>query len=148
MNNDLYNMIFKRKSFHLFRNIGNEHITDIELDEIKNEFNNFVPLVEDIRVKMKIVKNLQNYDRGQEYSILFYSEKKDNYLQNIGYIGEQIEEYNNSIFWSFDLGKYRKANWWVKTASTSIKDKITIRTANTMRKLLEIGKDKVLMIYE
>lgn len=140
MNNDLYNMIFKRKSFHLFRNIGNEHITDIELDEIKNEFNNFVPLVEDIRVKMKIVKNLQNYDRGQEYSILFYSEKKDNYLQNIGYIGEQIEEYNNSIFWSFDLGKYRKANWWVKTASTSIKDKITIRTANTMRKLLEIGK--------
>lgn len=133
-------MIFKRKSFHLFRNIGNEHITDIELDEIKNEFNNFVPLVEDIRVKMKIVKNLQNYDRGQEYSILFYSEKKDNYLQNIGYIGEQIEEYNNSIFWSFDLGKYRKANWWVKTASTSIKDKITIRTANTMRKLLEIGK--------
>ncbi len=140
MNNDLYNMIFKRKSFHLFRNIGNEHITDIELDEIKNEFNNFVPLVEDIRVKMKIVKNLQNYDRGQEYSILFYSEKKDNYLQNIGYIGEQIEEYNNSIFWSFDLGNYRKANWWVKTASTSIKDKITIRTANTMRKLLEIGK--------
>ena len=140
MNNDLYNMIFKRKSFHLFRNIGNEHITDIELDEIKNEFNNFVPLVEDIRVKMKIVKNLQNYDRGQEYSILFYSEKKDNYLQNIGYIGEQIEEYNNYIFWSFDLGNYRKANWWVKTASTSIKDKITIRTANTMRKLLEIGK--------
>ena len=116
MNNDLYNMIFKRKSFHLFRNIGNEHIIDIELDEIKNEFNNFVPLVEDIRVKMKIVKNLQNYDRGQEYSILFYSEKKDNYLQNIGYIGEQIEEYNNSIFWSFDLGNYRKANWWVKTA--------------------------------
>ena len=27
MNNDLYNMIFKRKSFHLFRNIGDEHIT-------------------------------------------------------------------------------------------------------------------------
>ena len=51
-----------------------------------------------------------------------------------------MEEYNNSIFWSFDLGNYRKANWWVKTASTSIKDKITIRTANTMRKLLEIGK--------
>ena len=53
MNNDLYNMIFKRKSFHLFRNIGNEHITDIELDEIKNEFNNFVPLVDDIKVRKK-----------------------------------------------------------------------------------------------
>ena len=108
MNNDLYNMIFKRKSFHLFRNIGNEHITDIELDEIKNEFNNFVPLVEDIRVKMKIVKNLQNYDRGQEYSILFYSEKKDNYLQNIGYIGEQLDLYlvskNIGTLW-FGIGR-------------------------------------------
>lgn len=51
---------------------------------------------------------------------------------------EQIEEYNNCIFWSFELKNYRKSNWWVKTASTDIKDKITIRTANTMRKILEI----------
>ena len=51
---------------------------------------------------------------------------------------EQIEEYNNCIFWSFDLNNYRKSNWLVKTASTDIKDKITIRTANTMRKILEI----------
>lgn len=51
---------------------------------------------------------------------------------------EQIEEYNNCIFWSFDLKNCRKSNWWVKTASNDIKDKITIRTANTMRKILEI----------
>lgn len=51
---------------------------------------------------------------------------------------EQIEEYNNCIFWSFDLKNCRKSNWWVKTASTDIKDKITIRTANTMKKILEI----------
>lgn len=51
---------------------------------------------------------------------------------------EQIEEYNNCIFWSFDLKNYRKSNWWVKTASTDIKNKITIRTANTMKKILEI----------
>lgn len=53
---------------------------------------------------------------------------------------EKIKEYNNSIFWSFDLNNYRKSNWWVKTASTEIKDKITIRTANTMKKVLEICK--------
>ena len=51
---------------------------------------------------------------------------------------EQIEEYNNCIFWSFDLNNYRKSNWCVKTTSTDIKDKITIRTTNTMRKILEI----------
>ena len=53
---------------------------------------------------------------------------------------EKIKEYNNSIFWSYDLKKYRKSNWWVKTASADIKDKITIRTANTMKKILELCK--------
>ena len=35
MNNNLYDMIFKRKSFHLFRNIGNEHITGEEQKDIE-----------------------------------------------------------------------------------------------------------------
>jgi len=108
MNDNLYNMIFKRKSFHLFRNIGNEHITDDELKSIENEFNNFRPLVENIKVKMKIVKNSTTCRRGQEYCILLYSEKKDNYLQNIGYIGEQLDLYlvskNIGTLW-FGIGK-------------------------------------------
>ena len=53
---------------------------------------------------------------------------------------EKIKKYNNSIFWSYDLKNYRKSNWWSKTASTNISDKITIRTANTMKKILEICK--------
>ncbi len=53
---------------------------------------------------------------------------------------EKIMEYNNFIYWSFDLKNYRKANWWVKTASTSIKDKITIKMVNTISKLLELCK--------
>ena len=93
MNNKLYDMIFKRKSFHLFRNIGNENISDEEIKDIENEFNNFKPLVQDIKVKMKIVKDFTTCKRGQEYCILLYSEKKDNYLQNIGYIGEQLDLY-------------------------------------------------------
>lgn len=51
---------------------------------------------------------------------------------------EKIQEYNNIIFWSYKLKEYKKTNWWTKTASTSISDKITIRTANTMRKVLEL----------
>ena len=53
---------------------------------------------------------------------------------------EKIKELNNYIFWSFNLKNYRKSNWWVKTASTDIKDKITIRTSNTVKKLIEISK--------
>ena len=51
---------------------------------------------------------------------------------------EQIQAYGNCIFWSFDLNDYRKSVWWSKTASGEIKDKMTIRTANTMRKVLSL----------
>ena len=54
---------------------------------------------------------------------------------------EKIKDYNNSIFWSYDLKNYRKSNWWSKTASINIKDKITIRTANTMKKILELYEE-------
>mgnify|MGYP004535804247 FL=1 len=76
MDNHLYDMIFKRKSFHLFRNIGSEKITEEELKDIENKFINITPLVKDIKVKMKIVKDSTTCRRGQEYSILLYSEKK------------------------------------------------------------------------
>ena len=108
MDEKLYEMIFKRKSFHLFRNIGNEHITDNELKDIKEQFAKFTPLVDDIEVKIEIAKDSTTCKRGQEYCILFYSEKKDNYLQNIGYLGEQLDLYlvskNIGTLW-FGIGK-------------------------------------------
>ncbi len=107
----LYDMIFKRKSFHLFRNVGNEKITEEELSDIENKFNELKPLVDDIKVKIKIVKNSTTCMRGQEYCILFYSEKKDNYLQNIGYLGEQLDLYlvskNIGTLW-FGIGKVKE----------------------------------------
>ena len=51
---------------------------------------------------------------------------------------EQICICNNSIFWSFDRKNYSKANWWKKTASSGIGEMITIRTANTVRKIVEM----------
>jgi len=53
---------------------------------------------------------------------------------------DKLQEYKNHIFWSFDLKNYRKSNWWIKTASSSIKDQITIRTANTIKKIFELCK--------
>lgn len=79
MHDKLYDMIFKRKSFHLFRNIGNEHITEEELKDIEEEFNKLKPLVAGINV-----------------------------LQNIGYLGEQLDLYlvskNIGTLW-FGIGK-------------------------------------------
>jgi len=104
---NLYQMIFKRKSFHLFRNIGKEHITEDEIKEIENVFATLKPLEDDIKVKIKTSKDT-TCRRGQEYCILFYSEKKENYLQNIGYLGEQLDLYlvskNIGTLW-FGIGK-------------------------------------------
>lgn len=97
----LYPNIFKRKSFHLFRDNKTKyyykkdyHIENEELDNIYNYFNQVKPLIADIKVAIKIVKEEEtNCKRGAEYCILLYSEKKPNYLQNIGYIGEQLDLY-------------------------------------------------------
>lgn len=59
----------------------------------------------------------------------------------LGQLKPEIEtaaEYANSIFWSFDLDNYRKSDWWVRSASMDIRDRITIRTANTVKKVLEV----------
>lgn len=50
---------------------------------------------------------------------------------------ERIEGFDNGIFWAFDLKDYQKANWWKKTAEPGVNRTLTIRTANTIRKLLE-----------
>lgn len=51
---------------------------------------------------------------------------------------EQIYIYKNVIFWSFDRKKYAKANWWKKTATIGIGEMITIRTANTLKKIVVV----------
>ena len=48
---------------------------------------------------------------------------------------ETIQAYEDVIFWTFDRKLYQKCNWWKKTASAGIAEKLTIRTANTVRKM-------------
>ena len=48
---------------------------------------------------------------------------------------EQVHPYKNAIFWSFSRKNYQKTNWWSKTASAKVSQKITVRTANTVRKI-------------
>ena len=107
MDKALYPMIFKRKSFHLFRET--EHINQAEIEQIEVQYKTFTPLVHDIQTAIRIVPTEKTTcKRGQEYCILLYSEHKDNYLQNVGYIGEQLDLYLASLgigaLW-FGIGK-------------------------------------------
>lgn len=51
---------------------------------------------------------------------------------------EKIYHYKNVIFWSFSRKDYQKANWWSKTANSKVSNEITIRTANTVRKIVNM----------
>ena len=115
MNQELYPMIFKRKSFHLFRNVGPEQIAPEELREIEAAYTGFGPLYPDIRTAIRIVPAKQAaFKRDAEYCILIYSEKKENYLMNAGYLGEQLDLYLVSrgigTLW-FGIGKPDMARW-------------------------------------
>ena len=111
----LYQMIFKRKSFHLFRNIGDEKLSSKELEDIMTTYKQLTPLCPDIKTCIKIVPAAETTcKRGQEFCILLYSEKKDNYLQNIGYLGQQLDLYlvskNIGTLW-FGIGKTREPSY-------------------------------------
>ena len=92
MDANLYPAVFKRKSFHLFRGVGSERLTETELAEIRSAYESFERLYPGIRTAIRIVPAGQvNFKHDAEYCVMLYSEKKDNWLMNAGYIGEQLD---------------------------------------------------------
>lgn len=49
---------------------------------------------------------------------------------------EKVHNYKSTVFWSFSRNDYQKTNWWSKIASANVSSKITIRTTNTVRKVV------------
>lgn len=132
---------------------SNQRIMQDICSIIKNKFNLEIPVF--IMTSSELEDVLNNNPSWWEtnnkeiYDNLIFIIPPTKYKEIYDAIGEpkseieKIKEYNNFIFWSYDLKNYRKSNWWVKTASTDIRNKITIRTANTMRKVLGICKRKI-----
>ena len=90
MDANLYDQIFKRKSFHFFR--GREKMTAADLEKTERIIASAKPLYPDVATKIVVVPESEtSCRRGAEYCILIYSEKKEDYLRNAGYIGEQID---------------------------------------------------------
>ena len=136
INKELYNMIFKRKSFHLFRNIENSNISANDIERIVAAYETLIPLYSNIKTAIRIVPaNETTCKRGQQFCILLYSEKKDNYLQNIGYLGEQLDLYlvsqNIGTLW-FGIGKtdeptFRGLDFVIMIAMSKIDDEKKFR---------------------
>ena len=104
---DYYKQIFKRKSFHIFKDT--DTLTGDEIKKLKDFIKTVKPLNAEIKTEIYIVPESETTcKRGGQYCILFYSETKDEYLRNIGYMGEQIDLYLASqdigALW-FGIGK-------------------------------------------
>ena len=55
LNDVFYEMIFRRKSFHIFRNVGNESISIDELNDMQSAYSDFTPLNPGIKTAIRIV---------------------------------------------------------------------------------------------
>ena len=84
-----YQMIFKRKSFHRFT--GTKFLSEEVMKELQNQTKELRPLVNHIQTEFRIVPREQTTCTRGEYCILIYSEVKEYYLLNIGYMAQQLD---------------------------------------------------------
>lgn len=109
---DYYKMIFKRKSFHIFEQ--KYVFSPQEIEDIMAYTKTVSPLIPGIKVAFRIIPREETNCKRGEYCLLIYSEAKDNYLENAGYMGEQIdlylESHNVGVCW-YGMGSTKEKNY-------------------------------------
>jgi len=113
---------------------------------IKNQFGLDIPVFVILKEELEdILRNAPDWwgDENKEiYDNLIFIMPPATFAEVFNQIGEpkeeleKIRDYKEVVFWSFSRKDYQKTNWWSKTASTSISKKLTIRTANTVKKIV------------
>ncbi|MHC1682979.1 MAG: nitroreductase family protein [Clostridiaceae bacterium] len=110
LDKEYYDMIFKRKSFRRFNNTLK--LSNDELCDINEKIITLIPLIDNIDVKYRIVRRDETNCKRGEYCLLIYSEEKENYLLNLGYIFEQLDLYLASkdigVCW-YGMGKTQES---------------------------------------
>lgn len=66
-------------------------LTEDELREVKQTTEKLIPLINDIKVRFKVVERANTTAKRGEYCLLMYSGKKPLYLLNAGYMQEQMD---------------------------------------------------------
>lgn len=92
-NSDLYNAIYKRKSIRKYRK---ESLESTKLTDLKKFMEGLVPLHEEIKTEIVILSEkdikLLLPIKSPHY-VAIYSETKDEYLQNAGFMLQQVDLY-------------------------------------------------------
>ncbi len=139
-------------------NSGNVIFTGVDADvaelterierKIQSQFNLHIPvfviLREDLEDILQHAPDWWGTEDKEIYDNLIFIMPPANFQDVYDEIGEpkegleKIQQYKSAVFWSFSRKNYQKTNWWSKTASANIGSKLTIRTANTVRKIVRI----------
>lgn len=115
---------------------------------IKDQFGLDIPVFvtskEDLEDTLQHAPDWWGNENKEIYDNLIFIMSPATFAEVWGEIGEpregleKIKDYKAAVFWSFSRKDYQKTNWWPKTASANISGKLTIRTANTVRKIVGI----------
>lgn len=109
---EYYSMVFKRKSFRKFNDTLK--LSNDELCDINEKIKDLIPLVDSIDVKYRIVEREETTCKRGEYCLLIYSEEKEKFLLNIGYMFEQLDLYlaskNIGVCW-YGMGKTQESEY-------------------------------------
>lgn len=141
-----------------YLNSGNVIFSTEEIDTIKltNQIEKMIYDKFDLKIPVFVISknNLEEIldnapdwwddDNKEIYDNLIFIFPPTNFSDVYNEIGEpknqleKIKNYKEVIFWSFIRKDYRKTNWWSKTASAKISNKLTIRTANSIKKIVNM----------
>jgi len=118
---------------------------------IKEKFNLDIPVyittIDELEIYFETAPTWWNTDNKKIYDNMIFIIPPTTYQEVYEEIGEakteyeRIKNYKDIVYSSFNLENYSKTNW-IKTANSSINDKVTIRTANTIKKILELNDKK------
>lgn len=126
------------------KDILSNKLTSMIKDEFALDIPVFIILQEELRDTLKNAPAWWGDDNKEIYDNLIFLIPPLSYEEFYSVIGspkadyEKVYNYNNAVFWSFSRKEYQKTNWWRGTASSKVSDKITIRTANTVRKIVDM----------
>ncbi len=101
----------------------------------------FIILQEELAELLKNAPDWWGDDNREIYDNLIFLMPPLSYQEFYDEIGvpkaeyESVYHYKNVVFWSFSRKDHQKTNWWSKTAGSGVSGRITIRTANTVRKI-------------
>ena len=121
-----------------------EEIRKIILESFSLEIPVFVISQDELKCLLSKAPSWWGSDSKDIYDNLIFAiapNSIETVAEKIGEPSEKIEKVQicgNAAFWSFDRKLYAKANWWKKTATAGIGEMVTIRTANTLRKIAEM----------